>query len=327
MSFSLKNDMSKQALLRFRMFKRKVKGRIVFYCEDTKDGKQESLKTKDKTEAKRLLAIKNEAHENRAGQLQSVNSKIARLYMLASDPRYSERTWRYVLDTIIRQKQGETANRWERVKADKALSHIWSKPIITTSSDDLLAAMNQGKVSTNVFLRRLHNYALDMGWLPEPIIVKRNWPKVRFKEKRSITVDEHKKIIDREKNPERRAFYELCWLIGASQGDVAQLDATAIDWNTHILTYYRQKTKNRPNPIPAKLKIGESTAAVLKALPTSGPLFPNLRMVRASDRATEFKQRCEGLSIKGITLNTLSTCESSMDDDKRVTRGGPIATR
>lgn len=33
-------------------------------------------------------------------------------------------------------------------------------------------------------------------------------------------------------------------------------------------------------------------------------LFPNLAKVRSGDRATEFKQRCEGLGIKDVTLHS-----------------------
>jgi len=36
----------------------------------------------------------------------------------------------------------------------------------------------------------------------------------------------------------------------------------------------------------------------------SSSLFPYLRTVRPSDRATEFKQRCEGLKIRGVTLHS-----------------------
>jgi hypothetical protein len=43
---------------------------------------------------------------------------------------------------------------------------------------------------------------------------------------------------------------------------------------------------------------------VLGSLPSEGPLFPYLRTVRAGDRATEFKQRCAGLNIKGVTLHS-----------------------
>jgi integrase len=43
---------------------------------------------------------------------------------------------------------------------------------------------------------------------------------------------------------------------------------------------------------------------ILRDLPGNGPLFPYLRTVRAGDRATEFKQRCVGLGIKGVSLHS-----------------------
>jgi integrase len=45
-------------------------------------------------------------------------------------------------------------------------------------------------------------------------------------------------------------------------------------------------------------------AAILRRRPAAGPLFPYLRTVRAGDRATEFKQRCDGLGIKGVSLHS-----------------------
>ena len=41
--------------------------------------------------------------------------------------------------------------------------------------------------------------------------------------KRAITLAEHQKIIAAEVNPERKNLYQLCWHLGASQGDVAAL--------------------------------------------------------------------------------------------------------
>ena len=87
----------------------------------------------------------------------------------------------------------------------------------------LLEGLKAGTVSTNVHLRKLHNFCLAMNWLPWPIIPKRLWPEVRFQPKRAITIEEHQLIIEREKNPERRNFYELCWHLGGSQTDIANL--------------------------------------------------------------------------------------------------------
>src|SRR2546425_577357 len=79
------------------------------------------------------------------------------------------------------------------------------------TAENLLQALKEGTVSTNVHLRKLHNFCLAMNWLPWPLIPKRLWPEVKFKEKRAITLAEHQLIIEREQNPERRSFYELCW--------------------------------------------------------------------------------------------------------------------
>src|SRR5581483_4838792 len=156
-----------------------------------------------------------------------------------------------------------------------------------------------GTVSTNVFLRRVHNFALDMGWLPWPVVVKRQWPAIEFKEKRAITLEEHCRIIGREQNPERKAFYQLAWHLGASQSDLAFLEAENIDWEHHAISFERKKTGS-----VAILRLDYVVEEILRDLPGSGPLFPYLRKVRAGDRATEFKQRCNGLDIKGVTLHS-----------------------
>jgi integrase len=68
-------------------------------------------------------------------------------------------------------------------------------------------------------------------------LVKRKWPKPVYCEKRAITWDEHQKIIQREVNPERHAFYSMAWHTGASQSDLAHLQAEDIDWSKKIITY------------------------------------------------------------------------------------------
>ena len=159
--------------------------------------------------------------------------------------------------------------------------------------------LESGTVATNVFLRRLHNFALDMGWLPWPVIPKRQWPKVVYGKKRAITWEEHRRIVEREQNPERKVYYEVCWHLGGSQGDIARLTAEDIDWEQRVASYQRKKTKTM-----ALLHFGDELAALFQSLPKSGPLFPYLCSVRAADRATEFKQRCVGLKISGVTLHS-----------------------
>jgi len=282
------NEIMKQ---RFRMYRRE---RGVFYVFDRVTGKRESLETDDPAIADRLLHAKNESQ-----QQPLINRHIARAYLAVGDPEISRRTWQEVMDEIVKGKHGETQIRWFRAIKDHAFDLIRQLPVFETRPEHFFRVLEDGSVATNVFLRRVHNFAVDVGWLPWPVLPKKQWPKVRYGPKRAIAAQEHQRIVEREHNPERRAFYELCWLLGGSQGDIANLTAEDIDWQSQVLSYRRKKTQTM-----ALLHFGEEVASVLRELPQSGALFPYLRGVRASDRATEFKQRCRGLGIKGVTLHS-----------------------
>lgn len=75
--------------------------------------------------------------------------------------------------------------------------------------------------------------------------------------------------------------------------------AEDIDWGNRTLAYTRKKTGSL-----AMIHFGTEIEAALRRLPASGPLFPYLRKVRGGDRATEFRQRCDGSGIKGVTLHS-----------------------
>jgi integrase len=72
--------------------------------------------------------------------------------------------------------------------------------------------------------------------------------------------------------------------------------AENIDWQSRVLAYSRpEERKSGRHPDRAR------TGSHPPVLPANGPLFPYLRTVRCCDRATEFRQRCEGLGIRGVT--------------------------
>ena len=173
----------------------------VFYYEDTTTGKQISLRTKDEAEAKTLLHAKNESVRQPV-----LNLQIARAYLAASDPEVANRTWQLPMDEMTRTKHGPTRIRHERAMKDRAFDTIRNLPIVETNATHFLKALHKGSVATNVFLRRIHNFALDMNWLPWPVLPKKQWPKVRFKEKRAVTALEHQAIVATEKNHERRGI-------------------------------------------------------------------------------------------------------------------------
>jgi hypothetical protein len=77
---------------------------------------------------------------------------------------------------------------------DKAFELIRNQPVLGTTAEQFLRILENGTVSSNVFLRRIHNFALNMTWLPSPIILKRRRPAVRYKSKRAVTREEHQQI-------------------------------------------------------------------------------------------------------------------------------------
>lgn len=279
--------------MRYRLMRRGSRGRT-FYCVDTLTGKRVSLQTGDPDAAEQVVLARNQSLRQ-----PSLNLNIAKAYLAGSDSGVATRTWQQAMDAMVANKQGANQKRWQNAIKDKAFNLIRRQVIMETKGEHLLTTIQSGTVSTNVFLRKLHNFCLDMNWLPWPLIAKRQWPVIRFKEKRAITLAEHQAILAREKNPERKAYYQMAWHSGASQTDLAFLQADDIDWENRTIGYLRRKTKS-----VAQMHFGNEVEAVLRTLPLNGPLFPYLRTVREADRSTEFKQRCMGLGITGVTLHS-----------------------
>jgi integrase len=278
---------------RYRLIFRGTRGGM-FYCVDKLTGKRTSLQTTDKDEAEQIVQAKNNSVRQPV-----LNLQIAKAYLAGSDNGIAARTWQQALDSLTNTKRGANQDRWRTAAKDKALAPLLPCVIVETQGEALLKALQAGTVSTNVFLRRLHNFCVDMNWLPWPLIPKRQWPAVRFKDKRAITLEEHQKIIAAEVNPERKAIYQLCWHLGASQGDIAALKGEDVDWANGTVSFTRKKTS-----VPVVIHLGAEALNLFKDLPSEGPLFPYLSQVRAGDRATEFGQRCRQLGIQGVTLHS-----------------------
>jgi integrase len=278
---------------RFRLIYRGERG-STFYCVDSQTGKRSSLRTKDRDRAEQIVLARNQALRQ-----PTLNLQIAKAYLAGADSGVATRTWQAALNALVETKHGATEQRWLTAAKDKALAQLRNRVLIETQAEHLLQALQAGTVSTNVHLRKLHNFCLAMNWLPWPLIPKGLWPEIVFRPKRALTPAEHQSILEREPNPERRDFYEMCWQLGGSQSDVANLEAEQIDWEHGVIGYTRKKTGSL-----AFIHFGEEIAVVLRRRPRTGPLFPYLRRVRSGDRATEFKQRCDGLAIQGVSLHS-----------------------
>ncbi len=284
--------------IQFRFFRRKTG---IYYLVDKKTMRHKSLKTRDKAEAQRLTQAYNDAVN------QSLfNAALARVYLAGVDPNLNTRTWQHVMNHIVEQRGGETARRWKTAIQDSNFDCIRNLRVVETRPEHFMEVLADRKPSTNVYLRRIHNYALGMDWLLRSVLPKLLWPKPIFRKKRAISAAEHNAIIAREGNPERRDYYELLWHTGASQTDAACLRAEDINWSARTISYTRRKL-NQHNPQtvrPALIRFGDEVAQLLRRRPQAGPLFPYLCTVRTNDRATEFWQRCEGLNIEGVSLHS-----------------------
>lgn len=276
------------------MFKR---GKV-YYAENNETGKQQSLRTKDRREAQKLLDALNDAI-----QLPQMNLALARAYISAQDPKMVTRTWAEVMELFCKRGKSPTRIRHQKAMRSKPFQFLKVKRLIETTAEDFLKVMEMGGNSTIMFLKCLHNDAMGLGWLPAPILARKLWPSPIKKRRRAITFEEHQAILKTENNRERRLYYELLWFTGASQTDAANLDAENIDWDARVISYHRKKLEGRGFP-PACMSIGAGLEKVLRQLPSSGYLFPNLHPLPEKNRSTFFFKICRGAKIQGVTLHS-----------------------
>jgi integrase len=269
----------------------------IFYAENL-HGERISLRTTDRSVAEEILRGHKASVEK-----PNFAYKVALAYLGETDPEAQNRTWLDVIDAYIkRSAAGPTRLRLETAKKDKALQKILKLNVLQDRPRQaglFFEALNAGGVSTNVYLRRFHNFAIDMGWIAAPIIPRRQWPKVRYAKKKAITEEQYLRIIDREQNPEKKAFYQLLWHLGGSQTDIAILTGEAIDWTNRTVNFPRKK-----NHQTCAQRFGDECAAVLEKLPKRGLLLPSIARLGEGDRATYFTRRCKTLGIQGISLHS-----------------------
>jgi integrase len=283
----------------FRMYARADRGGI-YYWEDTISGRQGSLKTRNRIQATKLLQAKNETV--RQPQL---NRELGRVYLKAADSALATRTWQDAINSYNSRTHLREASRERprRAFAGRHFDAIRSVVITETSTDLFLSVLEKaGNASTNHFLRRLHNYAMGLGWLPWQVVAPLMWPRHSTKRRRAVTGPEHQRIVAAESNSERRHYYELLWLTGASQSDAARLTAEQVDWQNGILVFSRKKLK--ADDPPCILRIGPKLAALLRELPAKGALFSSIDKTSQKDRSAEFCRRCRLLKITGISLHS-----------------------
>ncbi len=67
--------------------------------------------------------------------------------------------------------------------------------LIDTEADHLFAVLEHKKAgnAAHHYMRRIHNYAVHLGWLLAPVMADAAWPPVRKKHYEAITEEEHQR--------------------------------------------------------------------------------------------------------------------------------------
>jgi integrase len=286
---------------RYRLYRRSNRSHGTYYAQDCTTGARESLGTKSKAEAEKLLQAKNESNAQPV-----LSRELAKVYMHAQDPQFAERTWSDVARLIDFAYEGNTKTRFQKFMKSQPVRHLMNRKLLATTSSDFMEVFSHPRagVSTNVQLRIVHNRALDLEWILRPILSKRAWPKIKYANRHGITREQHEAVLKFTPNKEYRLYFELLWHTGGSQTDIASLQAEDINWGTRRLYYERQKLRSKGQG-NACLVIGKALEALLLQLPKEGPLFPHLGTLKESKRSNYFwTKRVKAGLPRGIVLHS-----------------------
>ena len=122
---------------RYALFKR----RRVFYCEDSDTAKQESLQTRDRVEAQKLIAAKNDA-----ANPSYLNRALGRTYLSGQDPKLVTRKWSEVMEKMIGNANRDSTRLRNTVAfASSEFDLVRDKALYETSANDFLAVLQSGK--------------------------------------------------------------------------------------------------------------------------------------------------------------------------------------
>jgi integrase len=283
---------------RYRMFRRAGGN---FYSRDKITRQSESLGTADLVAARQLLAARNQA----VAQPQ-LNRTMAKAYLSAKSPELLTRTWADVMAHYSVSGVESTRKRKAVAFRSRPFEKFGIRTLLDTEAGHLLAVLEHQRAgnSTHHYLRRLHNYALHLGWLLTPVMAAAAWPEVRKKKFTAITEEEHRRIVEREQNQELKPYYEMLWETGGSQSDIASLHWNQIDLATETIRFSRRKLEGKESGGQSLLRIGPSLRKLLNQVSQTGYLFSKVNAWGSNVRSSEFCRRCRGLGIVGRSLHS-----------------------
>ncbi len=281
-----------------------LRGNGVYYAVDRANKcKQTSLETRNRAEAERLVAAKNQAADT-----PQLNRAMAKVYASAVSPELMTRTWADVMDAYAKKSVEASRRRVERAFRSEPFALLCRLRVNETDAAQFFAVLNHRRAgnAANHYLRRLQNFAFAMHWLFNPIIPGPEWPKTRRRTTVAITAGEHARIVASEQNLEHRLYYEMLWETGGSQTDIARLHWNRIDLKTRTISFYRAKLEGREEDGEqgglSVLAIGSRIQKILEQCPQQGLLFPSVAQWKSNHRSTEFHRRCGIAGVRNCQL-------------------------
>jgi hypothetical protein len=113
-----------------------------FYMQDSRTGKQQSLETKDRKAALRLLEIKRQTVAD-----PGFNQFILKSCLTTQDPLLGKRTWQAVMEQMQTHGKDSTKTRCARAMKSKAFDALRPVKLVETTAEDFLTILTHGKVS------------------------------------------------------------------------------------------------------------------------------------------------------------------------------------
>ena len=279
----------------------------IYYWVDSETGRQGSLRTRDRTEAERLLQTMRES----VRVPDQVNLAMAQLHLQAASPDLGTRTWSDLFSEWIQQGIAQsTRERRMRTVARPWMRQLGRHRLTDPEAGEWILEHLKGNYAKEV-IRSLQRLGISLGWMisaPVPDIHL----KVRKRDRkvtRAITFKEHQAICAFERDSfgrpnaklgsERADYYQMLWYTGAAQTDAANLQSDNVNWDQMRLVFRRQKTGEK-----CILGISEELEPFLERLPSKGYLFPRMAALTSGHRSAEFCRRRKLLEFDGISLHS-----------------------
>ncbi|NOS70444.1 MAG: hypothetical protein HOP33_10990, partial [Verrucomicrobia bacterium] len=118
---------------RFYLYQR----RGTYYLQDSRTGRQQSLETRDRSTAHRLLELKRQTAAD-----PSYNQFILKTCLATQDPLLPKRTWQTVMDQIQTHGKDSSRCRYVRAMKSRSFNSIRNIKLVETTAEDFLVVLS-----------------------------------------------------------------------------------------------------------------------------------------------------------------------------------------